>query len=114
MAPKSLGKAVRIHSKVHAPLAVQRAAQKRLLFRIGLGEKSARRLSICWRDGRDARSSTQTPFHEILEVSYDEASRSSLAPASVCPSHHVRGELSEGDVHEHGLHAQRSGGRGEL
>ena len=42
MAPKPLGKAVRIHSKVHAPLAVHRAAQKRLLFRIGLGEECSR------------------------------------------------------------------------
>jgi hypothetical protein len=38
MAPKPLSKAVRIYSKVHAPLAVQPAAQKRLLFRIGFGE----------------------------------------------------------------------------
>jgi hypothetical protein len=39
MAPEPLGKAVRIHTKVHAPLAVQWAAQKRLVFRIGLGEE---------------------------------------------------------------------------
>jgi hypothetical protein len=48
-----LGKAVRIHTKVHAPLAVQWAAPKRLLFRIGLGEECSP--SIPLMEGRAGR-----------------------------------------------------------
>jgi hypothetical protein len=64
MAPKSLGKGVRIHTKVHAPLAVQRAAQKRLVFRIGLGEECSPSIPC---DGGTG-ATPDAPFHLILEV----------------------------------------------